>query len=1278
MSKMTWTAAQQAALDARGQNLLLAASAGSGKTAVLTARIKELLTDTENPLDISEILVLTFTRAAAGEMKTRIASHISKALLQAREENDAALTHHLSRQLSLLSGAQISTLDSFFQSLIRQYFYLIDLDPDTQILSDANEIDLLKQDVLNEVLEAYYTENNPHFLDCADLLSRGFNDTGLRDTILYLYNFSCSMAFPEDWLTKLPMPYRISEKSSLSSIAWADSILSEYQLIANGFEDSYRQIFSLLEKEPDLEDYLPVLSEEYDAFSFLAHSGHWQDWYASIPKISFERLKSKSKSKASDPIRYEEIKNRIQDIRNSVKDKFKKKIFPFFSIPEQQWIDNVRDMYPVAEMISRITVDFLHAYHDRKKQDGLMEFSDMEHYALDILLDKENPRFSIEKADRFPSEAARMIQKKYKEIMIDEYQDTNGVQELITSLISGGYNRFMVGDIKQSIYAFRQADPTIFLDKYTVFTDEEDAGNRRIDLNQNFRSDPTILSSINYIFRQLMDKKQLGLAYGERESLHPGRYEEPRPGSYIGGSVTLDWIDKSKSGGEEDTAPSTPSNANDIDTITLEGRLIARRIQSFFSENKKVMNSDGTFRNIDYKDIVVLLRATNGKAPALLKVLNEAGIPAVSDKEDDFLQTSEVRVLWSLLQILDNPLQNLPLTAVLRSFFVGLDEKDLTALHNDKKADEDSLWEILLRQNVLPAAKSQRLSHFLNLYKKWRDQSVSNGIAPLLRAIFEDTDYITWISGLPGGDFRKSHIQAFYNLALQRDSSVSNGLFSFLEYLRKSKKEFKTVSSAKDNHAVRIMSVHKSKGLEFPVVFLADTAKTFNTVDLKKVVIADKSMGIGIHYFDKAHHARWPTLYQIALKAKVLKETQAEEARLLYVAMTRARDKLYILASENDFLKNLQARLMPLTADNVTKMHTLPGHLVGNANSYLSWILPAVAGHRSMLSLWKHTALLPRTVEDAPSDRDTQFDWTITSRYDLLTAEEKAIGKTAVSPKNTIPLKKENAADIFLSFPESSVPAWLGDQLRWTYDFPGAVDTPAKLTATTATQQNEDREMQSADETTPPSAILAPDIEDTTTLPGGYETPPDFLSETPVLSGTSYGTLMHKTMELLDLIHLPPVETAIRQEIESLYERNALTAEEKGILLHHSGAKSPVRDILKFMHSPLQEAMKKADIIRKELPFSVLLPASRYYPDCEKGEDIFLQGVIDCLLETDGQLTIIDYKTDRIQSADELKKHYTAQLLIYKEAAEQILKKPVTGLYLWSFHLEKMIPVDAQ
>ena len=973
MSKMKWTREQQSALDLRGRNLLLSASAGSGKTAVLTARIKELLTDEKDPADISDLLILTFTRAAAGEMKTRIASHIAKALSKAQSEGNQFLIRHLSRQTALLSGAQISTLDSFFQSLIHQYFYLIDLDPDTKILNDNNEIDLLMQEVLDEVLEKYYEEGTEEFLDCADLLSRGFQDRGLKDTVLYLYKFSCSMPFPENWLSKLADPYHIPQTKTLSSVPWAAPVMGEYQMLAKGWEDSYRQIFTLLEKEPDLNPYEETLSEEYAAFSFLAQTDSWESWYKGVPQITFERLKSISKSKVSNPMHLEEIKNQIQNIRKNVKTAFKKEIVPFFAVSEEQWINNVRDMYPVVRVLSRLAVDFLQAYNHRKKQERLMEFSDMEHYALDILLDKDNPDFSPEKANEFPSEATLAIRKKYKEIMIDEYQDTNGVQELITELISNGHNRFMVGDIKQSIYAFRQADPSIFFEKYTVFNANDEI-NCRIDLNRNFRSDKNILSSINYIFRQLLVKKQLGLDYGEEEALFPGRHEEDRPSDYAGGSLSIELIDKNKGDEEENGSASI----KDIDSITLEGRLIARRIHSLVEGHKKVMNNDGTFRNIRYDDIVILLRATNGKAPSLLKVFNEENIPAISDKDDDFLQSSEVQVLWSLLKILDNPLQDLPLLSVLRSSFAGLDEKDFAALYSEKREDEDYLWETLQHQQVLSEEKTFRLSRFLDLWSKWRNEADKDGIAPLLRTIFDDSDYISLVSGLPNGAFRKTHIEAFYNLALERDTSTLSGLFPFLEYLRKSRQEFKTAAPAGESNSVRIMSIHKSKGLEFPVVFLADTAKKFNTMDLRNVVVVDKSMGIGIHYLDKKHHVRWPTLYQIALKAKSLKETQAEEARLLYVAMTRARDKLYILATQNDFLKNLQGKLIPLAADEKKKMHPLPGHLTGNGNSFLSWLLPAVARHKTMLPLWGYTNLSPVTVEDAPSDKDTNFTLEIT------------------------------------------------------------------------------------------------------------------------------------------------------------------------------------------------------------------------------------------------------------------------------------------------------------
>ena len=425
---MTWTTAQQAAIDARGQNLLLSAAAGSGKTAVLTERIKKLITDMDDPADITELLVLTFTRASAGEMKTRISSGIAKALSEAEQERNTPLARHLSRQLALMSSAQISTLDSFFQTLIRRHFYLIDLDPNTKMLTDSNEIYALEQAVLSEVLETYYERGEPAFLDCADLLSGGFEDSGFKDTILSLYHFSCSMPFPEDWLGSLSRPYGENGAAALSDLPWTKDILEDFRRRAQSWADSYRQIFTFLENEPALAPYAETLSDEFDAFTILSKAETWDEWYKDAPNISFAKLKAVKKSSSEDPIRFEEIKNNVQAIRNSVKKEVSERLIPFFAISEEQWLHDVIRMYPIVRALSDVTIAFSRAYANRKKQEGLMEFTDMEHYVLDILVDKTAEGFTPERAGEFPSSAARELQKKYKEIMIDEYQDTNDVQ----------------------------------------------------------------------------------------------------------------------------------------------------------------------------------------------------------------------------------------------------------------------------------------------------------------------------------------------------------------------------------------------------------------------------------------------------------------------------------------------------------------------------------------------------------------------------------------------------------------------------------------------------------------------------------------------------------------------------------------------------------------------------------------------------------------------------------------------------------------------------------
>ena len=1297
---MSWTPQQEEALQVRNRNLLLSAAAGSGKTAVLTERIIRLVKDPENHTDINQLLVLTFTKAAASEMKSRVSAALTRELDEATTAEDRPLMRHLERQITLLSSAQISTLDSFFQSLVRQYFYLLDLDPKIKILADENENHLIEEEVLSEVLERWYEKGDADFLEAADFFVSRYQDRALKDIILKLHDFSDTMAFPEVWLENLPKNYEIPEGAHLDDLPWTKPVLDNLTALLEKICDLYRQAFAVMEKNPAANAvYSEKLGEEYAFFSEAAKVSTWKALYA-IPSFSFATLKGISKDQvaqfhlsSSKEFTNSADAKAIKDLRDSVKAVYTKKLSPFFSIEEDQWLRETRSMHAMASVLSRLTLDFSKAYRQRKKQEGYMDFSDSERYALELLLDRNAPGFAPERATDFPSETARSLQKKYKEVMIDEYQDTNEVQELITALVSNGKNRFMVGDIKQSIYRFRQADPTIFLSKYKTFTTGTDTVNYRIDLNKNFRSDAGVLSSINYLFRQIMTEENLELDYGAAEALYPGRHEEARPESYVGGKVSLTLLDSEELSGDVD------ASLQEIQNIHLEGRYIAETIQSLMASQKQVMNKDGSFRPVSYGDMVILLRSISNKGPELLKILEAAGIPAISSADDDFVRNVEVEILWALLKILDNPLQDLAMAAVLRSFFVGLTETHIANLYLAKKdRGLAHLFQILPEAaSILPAEEAEKVARFLSHFHVWRSRSIEDGVAPLIRDILDDTGYLTYVSGLPGGSFRRSHIQAFYKLALERDSSSHNGLYPFLNYLAqlsKDDKQFKANRAAVSSDAVRIMTIHKSKGLEFPIVFLADTAKAFNTQDMNDRVLCHKTLGLGLPYYDKEHQVRWPTLYQYAVKYASLKENDAEEARLLYVAMTRARDALYLSAvtkKGEDLLKNTALALVGTTADAPAP---LPSHLISNGKSYLDWILPAMMHHRNLKDLWDRLEAIPAYQDDAPGDHST-FVFAVRAARQFLTPEERALLGSAESeeeiateikeieaPKEIVPLSD------FLAGLPADIPAWLSRQLTWRYDFPGAVETPAKLTATAAVKLREAAEYANGEEPPYASATLADDIAEPSeeneteyaALLAG--TPPDYAAlpafaddDTPKYSGTSFGTLMHKAMELIDFTSLFPSEDSIRQRIQSLAARQMFTEEETKILLSHRRNRNPVRALLTFAEGPLCETMKQAKYIWKEMPFSILLPARSFYEHCEEGEKIFLQGVMDCLVETKDGLLIIDYKTDHTMTEEELKHHYKIQLQVYGEAAEKLLQKPVTHLYLWSFTLGKEIEV---
>lgn len=1276
MSDMKWTKDQESAITSRRQDLLLSAAAGSGKTAVLVERIIRHIID--DGWSVTDLLVLTFTRAAAGEMKNRIASALSARLSETRDQR---LMNHLENQLALLGSAQISTIDSFCQFVLRQYNYRLDVDPEMQILTDDNQLAQLEDEVMTDVLLQWYRKDDPRFRRLTDMFSERYQDGRLRETILKLYDFSRALPFPETWLSSLAAPYSVRPDAPIDSLPWIGDIVEDLSHQAEGWADDCRYMIDLAQ-EPGLTPYLAALEKDFDAVSLLAAKRSWQDWYDTLRLFEPAKLKSVRKNSKDivNPAIWQQNKDAISTIRNKMKDGISDVRAQYFSVPPETWVKDLAATAPLAAVLSEVTQDFAKAFQKRKEDDAVMTFSDLSHYALSILLAPESTA-----GHPVPSEAAKELSRRYREIMIDEYQDTNGVQELITNLVAAGHEgektpRFLVGDVKQSIYRFRLADPGNFLEKHRTFSKDPAAPARRIDLNLNFRSDAAILSGTNFIFRQIMKASAAFMDYREDDALHlPPAAEEKEPPLWIGSDHKVDVLllntgTIAPADGDEEEA----ADEEDAPAAELEGRLIARRLRAYIDAGALVKDKDG-YRPLRFGDAVILLRSLAGQAPSMLKAFREEGIPAVCDQDEDFMRSMEVLEVRALLTIIDNPLQDIPLAAVLR-FFAGLDENDLIGLRLMRKpALWDAFKEAAEKESSLsPEARKKCRTLFASL-TEWRRLSRRGSVSDLISRILSDTDFLTYVSGLPGGMLRISHVNAFLRLAKTFDDGPMSGLYRFLTYLGKAEKsarEFKSAAASGESNAVRIMTIHKSKGLEFPLVFLAGANRSFNERDLKVPMILHKEKGMGLQTFDETSFCRWPTLYYQALRTTAKKENLAEEERLLYVAMTRAKEKLIITGHYGNRKPGTDAvggAAERWTRGLTSEEQTLTDARILSAKCYLDWIMPAAARSRSMDDLWRRIDRPPTFITDPDKKRPASFRLTVSTTADLPAgAVEEALRET--SSKNLIPPPSGNP-----------VPPPLAARLAWAYPFPGAAATPAKLTATAAVRLAEE----AASPETPPPALMteeeaaarAAEKEDTddegkAPLPPDMAAPPHFLSEGEPLRqrGTVYGTVMHRAMELLDLPSLSS-EEQIRNAISALAGRGAFTKEETALLLT-AGEKNPIRDIAAFIASPLGHRMAGAKEIRKELPFSLLVPASEYYRHCEKGETVFLQGIIDCLLIEEEGLVIIDYKTDRVAAPGILRDRYRPQLLVYREAMETILQKPVKAMALWSFHLGKTVPVS--
>lgn len=1209
---MAWTNEQQAAIDSRGQTLLLSAAAGSGKTAVLVERIIRRLLDKEYPIDITELLVVTFTKAAAAEMRDRIGTALMKALSETKDPR-------VERQLALLPSAQISTLHAFCQHIIRKYFYTIDLDPAFSIAGEE-ELNLLRRQVLEDVFLSYYEDDEKASIlyPLADMFGSDRGDDILMDTVSRMYTYARSLAWPEHWLKEAARAYDVAPDAVIDDMVWAGPIKDAVRRILEEDARLYDGVLYHLRQREAFAPACDTFVAEQAALRQAAQARSWNDLSRFVRAIDFPRLKSLRKLSDDDKAVWERCKKVRDDVK---KDVIKTLQAVYFSATPEEWLDGMRAVKPIMDGLVTLTLDFAKAYGAAKKEKGWIDFSDLEHFCLQILLAPDaSPEHPV------PSAAAEELRSQYEEVFIDEYQDTNGVQELITRLVSGEDNRFMVGDIKQSIYRFRLADPTLFLEKYQSFSRDEKAVQRCIDLGRNFRSVPVVLDAVNAVFSRAMTAEAAGMDYGEREKLYAGR-QSPDDERWIGGPVEVDIVP-------------TPSDEEDDDGSTAfekECRFIAGRIGELLASGRMAARKDGTLEPLSYRHIVVLLRSMAGKADVLIQALQEGGIPSYAEQSGGYFAAVEVQVMLALLRCIDNPEQDLAMAAVLRSPLVGLDE---TALAGVRLAGDGTLWQNLPAFVAsLPDGVDEKedLQQFMAAFDSWRTYSRRHGVAELLQRLYDDTAYVDFVGAMPGGDVRQANLKALYDRARQYEEAGFRGLFRYLQLMDKMKEDgldlapAKVVSEKED--VVRIMSIHKSKGLEFPVVFVADMGKAFNRRDTQDQILFHNRLGIGLKQYDPEWRMSYPTLIWSGIAAQLRWEGTAEEERILYVAMTRARDQLILTGHSSHIDRDWQrwtSRLNP-----------------AQAKSYFDWVMPAAlapfgakadADYARPGAAWQDAVWQVRIAKAVPAG----------------TVEEGAYDG---EPR----LEALRRGDLT----GTPVPYWLDEQLSWQYAYPQAVRTAAKFSVSEVKRRyqelHSDELQDEAALSVPAAAVIPP-------APGEDDAfaalPPWLAGEEAAVSGAQRGTALHKALQYITPAADQTTAT-LRREIDAFVRQGLLSREEAKLVY--------VPVLAAFCQSDIGRRMAESPELHREYPFTVLLAGGDPLPETETGEQILIQGVIDCLFREDDAWILVDYKSDRLETADAFRSRYAVQLALYKRAVEQITHRPVEETYIYSLHLQQEI-----
>ena len=1221
-NEVKWTNEQKQAIYEKGSNILVAAAAGSGKTAVLVERIINKIINEK--VDIDRLLVVTFTNAAASEMRERVLKAIYKKI----DENPT--DEKLQRQVTLLNKASICTIDSFCLDVVKNNFFEIDISKNFRI-ADKTEIEILEQDVLEELFEEKYENKDEDFLKLINTYTEYRDDTPLKDLILTIYRYIQSNPYPEKWLDEKIEMFNFQEdiKQDFSKTSWGEILLKQIKEIVEDGVLQLRAEVQNLQNSEELRKSFEFLRGNLNQLELLqANLDTWDKAYTIYNSLDFGRWTMDSKIKT-------DLKENAQKTRGKVLDSLKNVADKVLIMDSEESFKDIINMYKILKKLEKIILEFSELFSKRKKEKNIVDFSDVEHIALKILLDENGN----------PTEIAKKYQEKFEEIAIDEYQDSNLVQEYILTSISKGNNIFMVGDVKQSIYRFRQARPDLFLSKYKKYklkqekTEEDDL---KIQLFKNFRSRKEVLDFSNLIFSKIMSEELGELNYTEEEYLNLGA-EYENTGEDLKTEIDIINIESSdertENAEELEVEKTDEDSENDEETkeeverkedIEVEAQFVANRIKKLIESKFQVYDTKEKIqRDIKYKDIVVLLRSTKISAPIFEKEIIKLGMPVFSDSSSEYLESLEIQTIMNLLKIIDNPMQEIPLVATMRSIIGGFTDNELVEIRLSDKYD--NFYNTILKAKTNVNEKLRiKIDEFLNKLEMWRQEQQYLSLPELIWKIYNDTGYFNYVGLMKNGELRQANLKMLFERAKQCESISFKGLYNFINYIEKIKTSSKDMDSAKiigeNDDVIRIMSIHKSKGLEFPVVILANVGKQFNLQDLNQKILLHPELGIGVKYIDYDLQIKYDTLSKRAIKNKIKIETLSEEMRVLYVALTRAKEKIIITG----FIKKDKQNKM---LENTEKYDKLNLMLLQKAKSYLDWLM--------LVHIYNE------------NEMEEISTWNNYTKEEILSICNEENSK-----------ENENISEIILdkinNFKlEENTEKQISELLNYKYKYIASTAIPTKtsvteikeslLTEKQNTPKDEEQEDEQLEELPKPKFLQA--------------------DEETQITNAEKGTLIHLCMQKLDIRKKEYTINDIKELVDKLVAKKNITEQEANSI--------NLKKVLQFTKSKIWKEMCEAKTVEREKTFYINIPAKEIYKENVE-EKVLVQGIIDLYYITkEDELILVDFKTDYVPNNDEkiLANKYNLQLKLYKRALESATRKQVNKTFIYSTYLEKEINI---